>query len=394
MKLYVYLFLLVLIWACNPDATNTIQQPKLLHFNTKMPSVKPRYFGSLTEGEKELIYFIDATTTKIIRYFDTAGNEVFNTPLNELSDIGEAVFSVSIKNRDTITALTSYTNRIVHINKQGRIFNQFLIDTIIPTVDSNSKYVLFSSIYCDIFTQKNTVLLTQEWRYNFSKEQDDTLTLEEHMTKFYFNKWHFPYLLKIDNIFDITNSKYKFGLNLEQILFPNDSIMLKDSSFIYLNYHNYANINSYTYVKSKYSNKMFKVNSDLEIEDTIILTSKYTKIGAPRLNIKKVKHYVQQAFDNNTLNGASKDLMYNNNIIYHIVYTKITPEFYKEKGYRPWVLQEYDTNFKLLKETPFFDNEYAPKLLGLKDGVYIEKVSTTEINNYNGHYVTFEKYSH
>ncbi len=103
----------------------------------------------------------------------------------------------------------------------------------------------------------------------------------------------------------------------------------------------------------------------------------------------------QKSFDTNKLNGALKNLIFNKKEqkYYLVVLKKITPKFYEEHQYRPWVLQAYNPNFELLQETEFNNNEYNYNLLNLNDGVYIQKVDTTEINSYDDYKVTFEKYS-
>jgi len=66
---------------------------------------------------------------------------------------------------------------------------------------------------------------------------------------------------------------------------------------------------------------------------------------------------------------------------WHIVaFSEIPVGFYKENGYRPWVLMIYDNGFNKLNEFEFLNNNYHPFLIPAESGLLIQKVQKHESN--------------
>lgn len=383
--------LFFLVFSCSDEPKELVVERECLIFNLGFPTPKERFTDVFYSEGKELVYFVDATTTKQIKFFDLNGALNTKIQLDSLSKRGEKLMSFNVFSMDSIFILTSYTNRAFHLNKQGEIWKEFKLDTIINEVSSNCDYKLTSSLFSSMFINRKSVILNSVWRYKFTEEDYETMTKQEFSRTLNDSKFNLPYFVKIDDIFK--PKMFKFGIPLKKIIFPNED--LSDStSYVYNDNYNYSIIDDTVFVKSKYSNKIFKVDSNLKLTDTINIFSKHTKIGAPRPQIRRNMDF-QKSFDTNKLNGALKNLIFNKQEqkYYLVVLKKITPEFYEEHQYRPWILQSYNSKFELLKETEFNNNAYNFNLLNLNDGVYIQKVDTTEINSYDDYKVTFEKYS-
>lgn len=389
MKNTLYIFIAIyLLSSCKESIKKTIT------FNTGFPIIRKHTLGSFKEKGEELIYFVDLHTGKKVSFFNNKGEKIKETPLKELQKNTSYLYSVTPVTLDSIIANESYNNTILSIDGNGNIKNKIKLDTVIPSLDSNFKYELDVSIYGSFFLKNKGLILNPNWRYQFSLKDDTNLSSRERTRTFYYKKKNLPYFLKIKEPFNQNKIKVKFGIQTENLYFPKKHKSIEEYDSIFFSNKNYLIIDEKLYVKSVYSNKIYISDTDFNIEDSAMLNSKYTKIGTERVSLTREK---ADSYINNRLRGGIiNQIFYNKKEekYYVTLLTKISLDFFKEKNYRPWVLQTYNKDFKLIKETPFLKNKYKHNILNLEDGIYIEKNTITEIDNYEEYKVTFEKYSY
>ena len=197
-------------------------------------------------------------------------------------------------------------------------------------------------------------------------EQQPTVGYYQYL---YSNNWKHPYLLKIEDVFS-EKLVHQTGLNLNQIVSP------IDSTVFFLQFAYYLPLDNKVLVPVIHSDTIYELNSeDLTIKSKYPIESKYTAIGVDVVSIDENSLFDDQVMNKLNSQGWVSAMKYNpyRQEYYVVINREGPPDFYKRHGFRPWILQIYNHEFKLLKEQLFEDNVFVPNILPSTKGVMIQK---------------------
>ena len=386
------------LFSCDSDnkSTSTIPSSKLIlsdsiRFKTGMIT-NGNYAGTLSSSKNqhdELFYFCNKNTSKKISFFNDKSELIDEVQLDSVLSRCFRIDGLDIISLDSIVILSSYSNNLFFIDRQGSVFKQISLDGLILK-NLNDRFTFRSSRSDGRFVlNDSTIVLTATWEEN-TKIDFSKLSHNELMKEVIKSSWKTPNLVIIHNIFS-EKPTIDFNFNIHRQVFN------QFDSLAFLNFTNWYNFtNNNIIIWSFFSDEVILMDSKTNIlKKESIKSSKY-KIGAKYFRINQQGPEKLQAMVNNLGKSSTfiSNVLYDTQrkIYYIRILHKIPLDWFETNYYRPWSLLVYDENFNKLEEIPFEDKKYSGMMKLSNLGLMIE--TKKEMTDYKNQEATFEIYNY
>ncbi|TAE18057.1 MAG: hypothetical protein EAZ95_05285 [Bacteroidetes bacterium] len=395
LKNIIFIIFILSFWGCrsteNEQNKKQLQIKKEYHFQSGVNG--SRYHKKIfydTKSQKEYVYFFDFVTDKAVKIFDMQGKVVQEISLVPTLKVLQKIRDIQIISWDTIILNSQETNKIAFINREGKVWKDVSLDTLLTDKKGNHFELWNFEV---LNATGETLIFPCGWRYNTqdiaqNKEPKDNF---DHTRYFYKNEFFSPYFCKVSNLYGkkptIEYGLYSFYGNMGN----------KDNLFLEL--PSYAYVHKKLFVYSIYSDTLYQINPEnLQIQNKIKITSSYSTLRANPLDNDNTTLSNMQELSNQIgrTEGYIYDMEYDekNKQYCVIVFHKIplsTPQ--EKQGYekRPFSVIIYDNSFKKLHEY-LFDNKThnAYSVLSSQAGImFHRKKSTPKRKSNKNDFTTF-----
>ncbi len=318
MKNFIIILLSILVISCNlnkKEKKSHLVPVEEVSFNTSL-SYLPNDSGCFIDSNdgREYFYFCNQATESRIDIFDANGNFIDTINIKKvLNKIGKPI-SLTVISMDTILMSTFYTNRLVAINSNGKIWYDLDIDSILPkkfkgkdefwALPQTSFSCNRRSLYYKVLPRHNAFL---------SEETFNNKDISENNLMYCKICYNYPYFFKLTNYLSDTIS-FEFGLN---DIYP--QICKENSQFS--EYPKYSYINDKIIFYSTFSDRLFVINSNnFKIEKEVTLHSKFTNIGTRAVELSKDSMFIQMEASRNAMKKAGRIInVLHNNYYYYVI---------------------------------------------------------------------------
>lgn len=356
MKFCILAFIVSIFYSCGNN-NSTIEMKKEHVFNLNYRSL-PKYTGIHNDKKTshELIYFADPITNKCIKFFDINGTLKDSISLkNAIDTIGE-IDGISIISIDTILIASLRTNKIIAINKLGKVWYYLNLNKLINEKNGNEYIFHFSSL-SNFMEESRDLILNCEWRFNrYDRANDIEPSKRFENVKYYCQKsYETPYFMKISNLFD-SIPNIQFGLNG---FYKN--VSKTPDIFVEPNFHKF--INGKVYLYSTFLNTIFEINGiTFKIEKKFEIKSNYTTFNFHPEKVRKetIFNFDEKLNYNGKTQGSINRLFYDTvkKEFYVIIFHELKDKtVIKTNGYfRPFSVIIYNQDFTQSHEFNFADS--------------------------------------
>lgn len=371
----IFLCILIIFWSCQTSedkkSSSDEKNVKNIVFDLKSDASRYRvqsYYDK--EAKEERVCFTDTHTDKIIKFYDTKGNLLHKTPLDSASIILQNIESLKVVSLDTIILHSHQENKLVFINRFGKIWKRLILSSILKDDKGNCFKIGFINI---IEKGELSIIASVFWENNEKKAKPSNHF--DYLRDYSINANRAPFVCKISKLFatkpTVDWGMYGFYQNLGNVA---DWYMeLRGISFI----------NNNLFLYSIYTDTLYQVQQNLALERKIKISSTYTKVGHAK-PLKTDDNSLQKIIKEKTYNlvgrtaGYVEHLGYDKNKekYYISVFHQIpitTPEENSGNDNRPFSILVFDKQFKKIKEV-FFDNKtYNSHPISIQKGVFLVK---------------------
>ena len=335
--------------ACKKENKATVIKEKSFHIGFHYT---PSFSGIFTDSKtlEEFVYFGEPVTKKELKIFHLNGKILEVISLKKINAILGDIDKIEVLSKDTIVAISKYTGVLVAFDSKGE--PRTTVDVNKIGKEKNGNFFEYHTLGASVFTDKNSVFLKCDWRYNSAdklnnKEPKDNL---EYLRYYENNSFKSPFFLKITNFFStkptVSFECYNLDNNFtEKPVFTLFSQYQCDNGFVFVSDFGSGNI-------------LCLDSKKLTISKKINIESNYTTIGFKHSEInKETYNKVQEIVNASCLKGHFSKLWYNLKekkyyvMVHHEIIGKI-------KADNPFSIITYDTNFENPKEYPFLDRNY------------------------------------
>ena len=348
MKIFL-LFTFLIFYSCNSNVSSILNVKEIINFNVGF-NPESRFTGSFLDkiSGKEIIYFAEPITRKVIKFYDIKGKIQDSTSLIELSKATSRINSLKVISKDTI--LFFNFNQIIAVNRYGKIWKRIDLKELTFNDKSNNIFDFNDSFKSNNEVDSKNIILGLNWVSN----KNNRINKNNFSYKDYFiSSFNNPSIIKLnDYLTDSISYKYS-NQNHYKSLF--------DKPQIFSEGFNYRQINGKIYIISYYSNNILVFDKDkLKVINKFEILSNFTNIGNTPFdaNADVNKFSGEKAIIESKSAGAIVDIFYfqKNKIYYVIVRHEIDIEDVSNEKDRKFSLIKYDNFFKKISEAVINDN--------------------------------------
>lgn len=323
--------------------------------------------------DQEVIYFTDLGGRRDVKIFALNGKFLKSVPMANSLKLIDNIGRIKIIAADTILINSNYTNQILIIDGKGRVTKKVDLQLVDKT---GNLFELTASAYPT--TQYiNSMLYNCSWRSNGEDITNSKVPTGnfEYLKYFFKNCYDAPYFVTISDL-------YSNGPKVEYHLFG----FYKQISAIpeiFAEPPFFTVVGQNIFINSVYSDKIFQINRiNFEVEKTITVFSKETKIGSKPININK--ETINKIQDSITYKGKTSGqilrLLYSSSNQEYFCIVKHATSLEKYNPDRsPFSVLVYDKNFNLKKEHILKSLQYdCRRSIMTEKGLLFQNIDTSK----------------
>ncbi len=284
-------------------------------------------------------------------------DSVLFVDLNEITNLGEKILAYEVQSLDTIMVLTTYSNNLYFINRNGEIWKQVDFN---PYLEEEGGFELFK---CETPFQFNDSTLIFSLEYLV---QNLPANSRGDLDVFYQKYYEAPTLFKVDNIYADTLS-CAFGLpGLYTNFSANKSVPLEAKKFTFFEDKIIFN--------SSYSDSLYIINpNSFEIERKIAIHSDYSELLIQPITTNDLQTKPELLNENFKSNGKIRTVLYDK---IHGFYSVLA--MHKPSGeHFPWSIIKLDSTFNKVDEIKMDESKYLSLARSVNNGILISNYYET-----------------
>jgi hypothetical protein len=366
---------------------NSMQKVKLIPLKTIVfdlpfePTLIPIGYCDRSDTQNSFYYFADFRTTKQIAFCNTEGKIVAITDLKPLIKDNVPWYTMQVRARDSIAAISANDHKIIFFNSMGHIIHQ----CVMPSLNYHGIiYNIMNGPMPPDLNFRHCFSDINPSRYNFY----DTLSGKIDWHKRHAAYYSGPTMVRITNQFS------------DSPVISLQFIGLQDR-FMHPHYTSgdpvYLNSETSFYYTNTYADSFYKLNIENgDVISKVRLSSVYSNMGAQSITGTTGEAVQTQGDMVRSTKGVIREGKYDRyrKLIYLMFYHEVPADAKPiHKGeHRPWSMFIYNEQLEKLAEIPFKADTYVPQsLIVNQEGILLKKM---DINPEERSYKqTFQQFS-
>lgn len=323
-------------------------------------------------SEQELVYFANAATHKVVRFYSLDGHLVKEVSLRAALDSMDEIGHVDAWHLDSIVLSEMYTNRVAFVDGSGACWRMLELDSLLNPA-SGDRYELWPS-NSSTFISNGALWFTSKWVGNTN---DQTSGTEPQSGTATYNAYY-----------SARSATTPVLVRLQPSMYPTQATFLLDSFYhrlsdtvsVYVDSAPYVLCNDRVFLVSHYSPRLIMIDAaTATVLDTLVIHSEHPThhIPPPPLINSEFTDPSDPIATRLRVSAFPMTIMYDRTSHqYAVVLKHAVPVSEPEPTVHlhPFSILRYDTLLNFVSEQTYPGHRYmVTKRLSLKDGLYMYK---------------------